>query len=942
MSITINSNQAASYSALSMQRANNLLTKSLQRLSSGKRIVSPSDDAGGLAVGMKIESSLKRAQASRLNTQNGISFLQMQDGVLKVAGEILDRMAELKSFSNDVSKSVSDRETYNHEFNELQEELHTLKAQKFNGVSLFATIEPDNNPLKINTSDDGLGQKIELSRTGLFENLKSKFGKDSVLNTGSHGEYRQLVGDFTRDGGLEDAKPGFTTREYSKGAVVYKNGPTEAESGYFMAMSDTLSGIRIEDTGGANSTFIRLADKGGKGFAESFPLAGEYSHTNTKYNSKGERKAYLKGDVIKVAAHYASPGSFFYLKAQTDVPQGIVLESLFASGQVGATGYFDYVGQDRSNGATTSDKPTTEYLRTNKDLPSPVAYDPTSATNINDLANLMTANVGNNYMPEYVQVGGSSIYAPAADWNISLWDSRNSYNEGDLVLDTTTNANASIYQFNSLVKGNYSGGNYSAGSYVNYSGNWYKAGSATSDAPVLVPTASLGNAPSTEAGMAVLAADGLDIRVANVSLKGSFDMSKTYAQGDVVYDGSSPAYEKLDGKHHGEYVVGSTVTLADDESIAYGGAVYVNDAGSGNLVITSATDIATLETNGDLTQGGIDDMVTTDVTDAVMASGRNTTVGGVAANNLYFTSSAWQVTDPASDSTVKISRTNEFTNTDNSSIWTKTHFSHLNGKTVGTSYTRGDNIHYQGKNYIYTSHLDSDNALYSSPQDGYTEFSELLRLGAIQEVPMYVDTIGGGGAPGAPSDIYFRRNQDLQFVDRLPGSGEVRTANMARRTDAPLPPGDEIFNSPDDAFYGGLQAGNDGIYGTMDDFYESTADIALAQKSAHLDADADNNKDLLDLSNNLEDFSVADFVDYIQTLANVRAVNGGTMSRLNYAGRILEENEINLGAAASRIMDTDMATESTKMARQNVLMQTAASMVTQANALNNVVLSLLQ
>jgi flagellin-like hook-associated protein FlgL len=41
-------------------------------------------------------------------------------------------------------------------------------------------------------------------------------------------------------------------------------------------------------------------------------------------------------------------------------------------------------------------------------------------------------------------------------------------------------------------------------------------------------------------------------------------------------------------------------------------------------------------------------------------------------------------------------------------------------------------------------------------------------------------------------------------------------------------------------------------------------------------------------------------------------------------------------------MDTDMAYESTKMARQNVLLQAAASMVTQANALNNVVLSLLQ
>ena len=44
MSIVINSNMAASYSALNMSRANNLLTKSLQRLSSGKRIVSPADD----------------------------------------------------------------------------------------------------------------------------------------------------------------------------------------------------------------------------------------------------------------------------------------------------------------------------------------------------------------------------------------------------------------------------------------------------------------------------------------------------------------------------------------------------------------------------------------------------------------------------------------------------------------------------------------------------------------------------------------------------------------------------------------------------------------------------------------------------------------------------------------------------------------------------------
>ena len=165
---------------------------------------------------------------------------------------------------------------------------------------------------------------------------------------------------------------------------------------------------------------------------------------------------------------------------------------------------------------------------------------------------------------------------------------------------------------------------------------------------------------------------------------------------------------------------------------------------------------------------------------------------------------------------------------------------------------------------------------------------------------------------------------------------------LERRTDSPIPPGDGIYNSADDAFYGGLQAGNDGLYGTMDDYYEAEGFTSDAQGSPNIDADADNNKELLDTSNTLADFSVADFVDFIQTLANVRAVNGGTMSRLSYAERILEENEINLGAAHSRIMDTDMAYESTKMARQNVLLQAAASMVTQANQLNAVVLSLLQ
>jgi flagellin len=149
---------------------------------------------------------------------------------------------------------------------------------------------------------------------------------------------------------------------------------------------------------------------------------------------------------------------------------------------------------------------------------------------------------------------------------------------------------------------------------------------------------------------------------------------------------------------------------------------------------------------------------------------------------------------------------------------------------------------------------------------------------------------------------------------------------------------DGISNSPDDLIYGGLEAGGDGIFGTADDYYAA----GMGSASGYVDADADNNKNLLDESNELGSFSTADFVDFIQTLANMRAVNGSTISRLNYANQLLEESKANLEAARGRIMDTDIALESSRLAQQSILMQASASMVTQANQLNQVVLQLLQ
>jgi len=139
MPVVINSNASATSSSLNLSRANESLRKSLERLSTGKRINNAADDAGGLSVAYKLNSRINRTQAIIQNSQNALSYLQVQDSSLATAGKIVDRMAELRTMSQDITKNTGDIENYTKEFVELQSQLQQVSKEKFNGISLFAT-----------------------------------------------------------------------------------------------------------------------------------------------------------------------------------------------------------------------------------------------------------------------------------------------------------------------------------------------------------------------------------------------------------------------------------------------------------------------------------------------------------------------------------------------------------------------------------------------------------------------------------------------------------------------------------------------------------------------------------------------------------------------------------------------------------------------------------
>ena len=169
--ISLNTNTASIAAAYNLNNVNVNLQRSLQKLSSGSRINSSFDDAGGLAVSMKLSAQLRRTEATQANVNNAISFLETQDGVLKTADKVVSRMSELIQLGADVTKSTTDTALYKTEYESLQGQLVSLLKEEFNGVSLFATLgltATGNDTLEVVTSEDG-EQKIDISQLDLSD-----------------------------------------------------------------------------------------------------------------------------------------------------------------------------------------------------------------------------------------------------------------------------------------------------------------------------------------------------------------------------------------------------------------------------------------------------------------------------------------------------------------------------------------------------------------------------------------------------------------------------------------------------------------------------------------------------------------------------------------------------------------------------------------------------
>jgi len=219
MSVVINTNYAATVASNNLATANASLQRSLNRLSSGSKIVTPADDAGGLAVSMKLSAAAKRQGAVNNNIGNAVSFLQTQDGALKTVGNILDRMSELKTMSADTTKNASDLSNYDTEFQALSKQLNAITNEKFNGITLFSTSTTAttvSTTEDVNTSSAVLLQARDLTSSSGLSNgttsLQSATGTAiSSVNLSDITNAIQNVATFRAQNGAEQSRLGFAS-----------------------------------------------------------------------------------------------------------------------------------------------------------------------------------------------------------------------------------------------------------------------------------------------------------------------------------------------------------------------------------------------------------------------------------------------------------------------------------------------------------------------------------------------------------------------------------------------------------------------------------------------------------------------------------------------------------------------------------------------------------
>lgn len=199
MGLRISTNIASEMVQKNLKEVSRDETKSLEKLSSGSRINSASDDAAGLAIATKLKAETTSMRQATRNANDGISFVQSAEGGLGEVSNILIRLRELGIQASSDTVGEEERQFLDLEYQQLTAEVDRIASStKFNGKDLLngegegvldfhiGTNANEENTIQFDTSStNATSSNLGISGTGVMEKgdaLGSLSNIDEAIN----------------------------------------------------------------------------------------------------------------------------------------------------------------------------------------------------------------------------------------------------------------------------------------------------------------------------------------------------------------------------------------------------------------------------------------------------------------------------------------------------------------------------------------------------------------------------------------------------------------------------------------------------------------------------------------------------------------------------------------------------------------------------------------
>lgn len=162
MSNVIATNTASLAAQRSLAGAQNALTRSVERLSSGLRINRAKDDAAGLGISEALQKQINGIKQGIQNLNDGISLAQTAEGALASVAEISQRMITLATQGANETLNATQKDAIKTEIGALRDSINDIaKRTNFTGTTLFA-----GNEIKLQVSNDS-GDTVTVSTAAL-------------------------------------------------------------------------------------------------------------------------------------------------------------------------------------------------------------------------------------------------------------------------------------------------------------------------------------------------------------------------------------------------------------------------------------------------------------------------------------------------------------------------------------------------------------------------------------------------------------------------------------------------------------------------------------------------------------------------------------------------------------------------------------------------------